>query len=248
MQFSDTTNKNGIIQECEFWTGQNDGTISGSDTLLKQFANRVNRAYDYVLPLVFSAGDTLRFDDTNHTDFPIATFDIVNGQGAYNLTSDEDGNSILNIIDVQILQSATATQYEKLDRILINTDDARDVLAQNSNNTGVPCAFLENNGTIFFDLTPNYTATDGCKVFFERMPDYFAYSDTTQTPGIPALFHPLLALYASYDWLLVNKPENTALITRIEAKIAQMRSDLQAWIDKQNPTEIRLEIAYPNHL
>ena len=38
--FSDTTNKNGLIQECEFWTNLGDGTISGDTTLLAQFTDR----------------------------------------------------------------------------------------------------------------------------------------------------------------------------------------------------------------
>jgi hypothetical protein len=248
MQFNDTSTNAGIIQECEFWTNLGNGTISGNTTLLKQFTARANRAFDNILPIMLSAGDTMRFDDPNHTKFPIATFDITSGYSDYSFASDQQGNSVLNIIDVHILQSTTATQYQPLDRFLLNTEEARTILAQNSLNTGVPSAFVEKGGTIFFDLIPNYTVTGGGKVFFERSPSYFVYTDTTKTAGIPELFQPLLPLYMSYDWLLVFKPEAATLISRLEAHITQMRTDLQNWVDKQNPTEVRLELEAPSHL
>ena len=58
MQLSDTTNKNGLLQECEFWCKLPDGSITGTTLLLKQFVNRLNRAYDRVMPILLSGGDT----------------------------------------------------------------------------------------------------------------------------------------------------------------------------------------------
>src|SRR2546425_13286990 len=115
MQLSDTTNKNGLIQECEFWTNLGDGTISGDSALLKVFVNRINRAYDRVLPILQSGYDTMKWDDSvNHTKHPIATFNIQSGIGDYEFLSDEQGNSILNVIAVHILQSSAATEYQPL--------------------------------------------------------------------------------------------------------------------------------------
>src|SRR4051794_15879939 len=111
MQLSDIELKQGLIQECEFWTNLGDGIITGDNALLLRFLSRLNRAFDKVLPIVLSRTDKMRWDDVNHTDYPIATFDIENGVGDYQFLTDENGNSILNITDVMILQSATATEY-----------------------------------------------------------------------------------------------------------------------------------------
>jgi hypothetical protein len=194
MQFSDTSTKQGLIQECEFWTNLGDANISSDTTLLKVFTNRLNRAFDNVLPLVLSRSDKLRWDDPNHTDHPIATFNITSGTNDYEMLTDDNGLSILNITDVMILPSATATAYAELRRITMDDPRALRALSPNTTDIGIPSAFVEKGNIVFFDVTPNYNATAGGKVFFERIPDYFASSDTTQSPGIPAQFHPLLPL------------------------------------------------------
>jgi len=237
MQLSDTTNKNGLIQECEFWCGLPDGTISGTALQLQRFVNRLNRAYDRVMPIVLSGGDTMRWDDSqNHTKHPTATFDITSGVNDYQFLQDEQGNSILNIVEVKILPSATATEYQDLSRITLDDPRAQNFMWPNPSATGVPSEFLERNSTIFFDVFPSYTATAGGKLFFERSPSYFSTSALTQTPGIPEPFHPLLALYASLDWLTVNKPDNPVVIQQVRTEIERQRKDLYDLMNRKSPT------------
>lgn len=248
MVFNDTSTKQGLIQECEFWTNLGDGVISGDTTLLKVFTNRLNRAFENVLPLVLSKSDKLRWDDSNHTDHPIATFDIESGTNDYELLTDDNSLSILNLTDVMILPASSSTEYSRLRRMTLDDPRALRALSPNPSDTGIPSAFVEKGNIIFFDVTPNYDATAGGKVFFERVPSYFASSDTTKTPGIPAPFHQLLALYASLDWILVNKPEAVTLITRIEARIAQTRADLKNYAEQRNPTRRRVLGARTNSI
>lgn len=240
MKFSDTTNKDGIIQTIEFLCGMPDAYVSGNSTLLKQITGRINRAFDTVLPVILSKSDHLRFDDTNHTDLPIGTTNLVSGQNDYTITTDENSLSILNITDILILPTSTATDYEALTRVTIDDPFATFMLSPNPTQTGVPSKFLEKDNTIFFDVKPNYSSTNGIKVIFERDPSYFISSDTTKEPGIPKPFHELLALIPAHDWLLIYKPDETALITRIEARIAQMKKDLKSSINHRNPTRKRL--------
>jgi hypothetical protein len=239
MQFSDTTNKNGLIQECEFWTNVGDAAISGDTTLLKQFTSRINRAYDKVMPLLLSYGDKMRWDDINHTDLPIGTFDISTSANNFQFLSDDNGLSILNITEVMILQSATATEYVPLRRMTLDDPRALRAMSPNPTDTGIPSAFVEKDNTVFFDVTPSYNATAGGKLFFERIPDYFTSADTTQTPGIPAQFHNLLALYASHDWLAVNKPQNGVLLGEINKEIERQRKDLEKAINVRSRSRRR---------
>jgi hypothetical protein len=181
----------------------------------------------------------MRWDDTNHADHPIGTLDLSSSYNDYEALVDDNGLSILNITDVMILESATSTDYRPLRRLTLDDPRALRAMSPNPSDVGVPSHFIEKDNVVFLWPKPNYSATAGIKLFFERIPDYFTSSDTTQTPGIPSPFHPLLALYASLDWILVNKPDQASLITRIEARITQMRSDLKSAIENRNPVRRR---------
>lgn len=243
MPFSDTSAKSGILQAIEFWTNLGDGGITNDATLLKIFTARVNDAFDRLMPLLLSYSDKLRFDDSNNTDLPSGTLSMVSGQPDYTISVDDNGLKILNITDVRILTSATGATFITLEKLTI--DDARvlDAMKPNSTDTGIPTAYLERGNTIFLYPNPNYSATNGIRIFFEREASYFASTDTTKQPGIPRPFHTLIPLYASYDWLLVNKPANAELITRIEAQIRTREQSLKDLISMRYPTRQRIGVS-----
>lgn len=234
--FSDTTNKNGIIQIIEFWTGLGDTGISGVATLLKIITARVNEAFDRIIPLMMSGSDHIGFDDTSNVGTPTKSINIVSGTSGYQALTDANSLSILNITDVQILGSATDTIYRTLERMTADDYYAPNAVSPNTTEVGVPMRFLELNNTIYLYPQPNYSVTSGLKVFFERDPAYFISTDTTKKPGIPRPYHRLLPLYAAYDWLIVNKPENQILITRIEGEIAKTEKNLRAITKERNPS------------
>ncbi len=243
LAFSDTTNKNGIIQTIEFWTNLGDGGVSGDTTLLKVFTARVNEAFDRLMPLLLSYCDKPRWDDLNHTDLPVGTFNIVSGQPDYSIATDDNSLNILNLTGVRILGSSTATAYSELERMTMDDPRAQTAMSPNSLDTGVPSHFLEVGNTVFLYPNPNYSATSGVKIYFERDPSYFVSTDTTKKPGIPRPFHGLLPLYASYDWLIVNKPDNQVLVTRLEAQIARREKELKALISSRVPTRSKMTMA-----
>jgi hypothetical protein len=236
MEFSNTSTKDGLIQDCEHWTNLGDGVISGDATLKARFTGLINRAFDEVLPYIFSADAKWQWDDSNHSKNPTATTDLIAGQSSYTLVTDEDGNSVLEI------QAAYIKDVQGTWRKLNGIDSPRDAytdpyLSQNSNNTGTPGSYDKNGVSLSLDKIPDYSATGGLKVVFSRAPSYFASGDTTKKPGIPAIFHRLLSLIASYDWVLVNKGENTALITRLEGKITEQKAQLGAHMAKRSRDE-----------
>lgn len=237
MQFNQTTDKNGIIQTIEFWCGMADGQISGDSTTLKIFTSRVNSAFDRVLPLILSNTQNVKWDDLNHPDFPVANFNLVSGQADYTISVDDNSLDILNILKVRILTSSSATQYTDVDIITLDDEKAYDAMSPNSQDTGIPTRALIKGNTVFFNPKPNYSATYGVKVFFEREQSYFASTDTTKEPGIPKYSHELLALYPAHDWLLVFKPDNTSLISRIEAQIARRENELKEMNDQRHRTK-----------
>ena len=85
MQFSDTTaNKNGLIQVCEFelFGEQNYGKITGTASLLSTFTRGINDGMNRVTSLILQADNRWQFDDTNQTDYPIATTTLVTTAGS----------------------------------------------------------------------------------------------------------------------------------------------------------------------
>lgn len=242
MVFSATTNKDGIIQTIEWWTRLPDGDITG--TLLKQFTGRVNRAFDTIMPLLLSYSDHIRWDDTNHTDRPIGTVNIVSGQQDYTVTSDDNSLAILNLTQVRVLESASASDYVTLQRMTMDDPRVVDALSPNSSDTGVPTHYVEQGNSIFLYPKPNYAATNGIKLFFEREPAYFDSTDTTKTPGIPSPFHELLALYPALDWVSVNRPTDTNTINLIQSRISAKEQSLFDMISLRNPTKSRFSTSY----
>ena len=240
MPFSDTSAKKGILQRIEQLTGLGDGGITNNATLLKVMTAVVNDAFDEIMPLLLSYSDRIRFDDINHSDLPIGTVNIVSGQADYSVTVDDNSLDILNITDVRIKQSSSATDFATLDRLYQGDELALEAMSPNPSVSGVPTHWLESNNVIFLYPEPNYSSTNGLKLFFEREQSYFVSTDTTKEPGIPKLFHGLLPIIASHEWLFVNKPSNTAVITRLETKITQRKKELFDLISARNPTKSRI--------
>lgn len=240
MVFSATTTKDGLIQDCEFWTNLGDTGISGDATLLKVFTSRLNQSFDRLMPKLLPFLKFLGWDDTNTTGTPTKSANIVSGTGSYQTLIDSNSLDVLVITDVAILQSSSATNYAKLERITLDDDRAALIISPNTSNSGIPSAYVVMNKTVYFDVIPNYSATNGIKVFFSREQSRFVSTDTTKEPGFPVPFHNLLSLYASYDWLLVNKPDNTALLTRLEAEISRREGELEDWVRAQSPARSRM--------
>jgi len=248
MVFNATATKDGIIQTIEFWTRMEDAAISGNATLLLQMTGRVNAGFDTLMPLLLSFTDKIRWDDINHTDRPIGTVNIVSGQADYSFAEDgtdvSDGGplDILNITDVRILQSSTDTEYKTLEKLTLNDEKALDAMSPNPSVSGKPTHYLEVNNTIYLYPEPDYSATSGLKIFFEREQHYFLSTDTTAEAGIPKPFHELLALYPALDWNVVNRPTDTGLINELKLRIARKENEIRDMISLKAPTRNRLKV------
>lgn len=246
MVFNDTTNKNGLIQTFEFWTRMPDGTVTG--TLLKQITARINSGFDNIMPLLLSYSDFIRWDDTNHTDRPIGKINLVSGQSDYTVSEDDNSLDVLNLTNVRILQSATDTEYVELEKMTLDDSRSLDAMSPNPSVSGTPTHWLEVGNTVFLYPEPDYSATVGIQLFFEREQSYFASTDTTKEPGIPKPFHELLALYASLDWNMVNRTEDSGLITRLQNRIAIKERDLKRLISLKNPTKCKITLKKINYI
>lgn len=214
--FNDVTGNTGLIQSCEMKLFGDDGLgkISGNATRLSIFTARINSAFDDFVKLAISADGKWAWDDSNNTDYPVATTPIIANQRDYPLNI-----AMMEIVKVAILnaQNGIWVEIRPLD---INDQNARSYIENNINNVGVPFFYAKTANSIILQPRPNYAASidsggfaGGIKLFFKRGANYFNATDTTKVPGFEGTYHDYLAINASEGYALDNTMEVASSLT-----------------------------------
>lgn len=210
LQFSDTANFRGIVQTYEREIGARPGDVSGSTSLLKSFTADCNLALDDFIALAIRSSGTWQFDDSNHTDYPIMTTNLVSGQRDYSFVSDGSGNLILDIYKVFVADSAGV--FSEIYPIDVQTADSTtqdsSSLTDGQNRTGTPVRYDKTANGFFLDPIANYSYSNGLKVYINREGSYFTSSDTTKKPGVPGIFHRYFAIKPALDYARRNSLSN----------------------------------------
>jgi hypothetical protein len=204
MEFSNTTDKNGIIQRVERYSNLGDGAISGNTTLLKQVTSDVNETiYDIVIQILLSQ-DNFDWDDVNHTDYPIGTDSLVAGQRDYTFAA-ALGFLQIKRLDITYNGSdyyrATPVDSGAFDFGLGNTTDEDGQFNKTS-----PVFDPKANGFWLYPTASAADVTAGAefRVEFTREFDEFTSADTTQEPAIDRPFHELIAIGAALKWAVIK--------------------------------------------
>lgn len=217
LQFSDTTNRRGIIELID--------DILGTDSTQYSTAKKtrdVNLAIDRVLSLIFEVGGTWQFDDSNHTDYPIITTNIVSGQRDYSFTSDGNNNLILEVYRVLVADSSG--NFFDVNPVDVSSGYAPAGFTDGSNTGGLPNTYDKLGNGIFLDPIPNYNRTGGLKVYINREASYFTTSDTTKKPGFAGIFHEYCALLPAYKYARDN---SMAIANSLKNDVAEMENAIR---------------------
>lgn len=218
--FSDTTNYKGLVQFYEKELGFQRGDISGDTNKLKEYTADANIAFDDFLTIALPSSGTWQYDDSNHTDYPIITTDLVAYQRDYSFTSDELSNLILDIYKVYIADSSG--DFTEIKPVDVQSEQDTLSFADGNNTTGEPIRYDKTANGIFLDPIPNYNATGGLKMYINREPSYFTYTDTTKKPGVPGLFHKYFYLKPAMEYARRN---NLANLSRIESEVLKLEGN-----------------------
>ena len=188
MQFSDTSNGTGIVETFRDLTGLDVNAFT-----LKKATNFINQAYYDAVVEAWRASGDWDFDDTNQSNFPIATTTMVESQEDYTVPSNALKITRLEVKDASgnwyVVKPFDETQLE--DR----------ALSEFMETDGLPKFYRLIRGSIILYPAPTSTSvtlTDGLRLYFLREVDEFASTDTTQEPGLPEPFHAILAWGAAY--------------------------------------------------
>lgn len=214
MVFSDTTNNLGILQQVRDFM-----RVDSTQWATSKVVNSVNNYLDTVAGYAIGADRRFQWDDTNHTKLPIGTTNLVANQSDYSFLTDEQGNTILNLERIDILDSSG--NYRQL-KVLDMTDiggalDAEQVTA------GLPMYYdkIADNVVRLYPK-PSASVTNGLKFYFQRTPSYFAATDTTKAPGVPPLLHRGFVINAAYDGALTLGLSNMQALS-IERELEQRK-------------------------
>ena len=201
MQYSDTTNKNGLVQRIEDYTQLGDGVLSGDTTLLKKMTANVNETLYELTTDIMLLQDDFDWDDPYKTDYPIATTPLVADQRDYQF----DSISFLKLKRVDITYDGTnwyrATPFDSAS-YFDKPGFGDDTLVDANFEKTAPMYDPKSAG---FWLYPRASAADvaaGAKarIEYSRAFDEFTYGDTTKEPPIDRNFHDLIAIGAALKW------------------------------------------------
>ena len=177
MVFSDTTNKNRIVQLVERLTKLGDGGITNDTTLFKQVTGDINQAYKKVSTALLRVDKNWTWDDTNYTDFPIATIDLVSSQRDYTLPASTSGGNASTLWKLNLVEIMdTAGVYHKIDLMPEGELETTD--------TGIPTQYKLIGNSIRLKVIPitgSVTLTAGLRITFQRSVIEYTTASTTFT-------------------------------------------------------------------
>jgi hypothetical protein len=233
MQYSNTTDKDGIIQMEETLCRLGDGGISGNTTLLRQFCGYNNLAMREIRMAIMSVDKHTPTDDWEHGDYPEAPIAIVVGQRSYSVPVAATGlglNTFLRLRNVWVADaSGNRTELSQM-------DESEEFVYTN----GYPTKYRVQGGYIFLNIPPTASAVT-LYVLVQRTDEEFLYDATTVEPAFLGTYHDLIPLRASSMFLLPTEP---ALATLYEGRFLQRVELLKRDIVlMDNNTPRRLSVA-----
>jgi hypothetical protein len=222
---NDPTNKQGLIQDIDFTTG--------ADSIAYPLADKVrniNRALDRVAYLIQIADKKWQWEDTNNSDLPVASTNLVAGQRVYELDT-----TFLEILKVAIKDESG--NYHIVPQVDIYDADYRAKMILEDNpiqGQSQPTVYDLHGVNILVDPIPNYSSDAGIKVWLKRNAQYFTTSDTTKEAGFNPQFHKYLSLYASYEYLSSAKGNNLQLANQIRSEMINMENAISQHYSMRN--------------
>lgn len=246
MDFSNTTTKQGIVQDALWWV-----TADLTSYPYQDIVRSANMGLNEVASIIMECDGRWQWDDTNYTDLPIGTTNIVSGQKDYGIDTSMleitrvemlDAGGVLRVltpIDQRDLTPATGLIIDGL-----NTNNQYSLNNYPSSTSGTPTAYDVIGNSIFLDATPNYNSTGGLKVYFKRKPYYFTTSNYVSTtnwvdsmqPGFAKHLHRYISFFIAEDYAVAKLLAGNK-ITSLFNKKAEMKLSIRSFYSRRKKDE-----------
>ena len=227
MVFSNTTTRAGIVEDTS-WLIFGDSENHTAEYPLTDVARNVNRHYDIAVSDILRADSRFEWDDNNKTDLPIGRISLVANQQDYGI----DGATFLSISKIDIIDA----NGNWLPLKQINLQQLRSVAdAAFESTAGTPKYFRLQANSLFLYPKPNYSYTNGIRIFYQRNVDYFVSTDTTKVPGFAEPYHRLLSIGAALEYALTNNmQQKIRILTDMHEK---MRAGMISFYERRNTSD-----------
>ena len=239
MQYNSHATNQDIVSEINFWCDSDATSYPIADK-----TRSVNVAYEELIGKIINADGTWQYDDTNYSNLPRGKGTLVEGQEWYSFASE-----YLKIEEIHIL--TTGNLYQKIPQIdneVLGELSWEEYFGRDSSGNalkGFPLYYDILGDSIRLGPTPTstqVTLTNGIQIVFKRTADLFTTTDTTQEPGLPSLYHVLLAYKAALPYCMKYKKENVSSLLRLigsdnsrDPYYGGMTLDLIKHYSKRNP-------------
>lgn len=228
MVFSDSTNKNGIVERTRSMT-----KLDSTQLPAWKIANSSNDWLDFVAGYMIGADRRFQWDDTNHTKLPEGTTTLTSGQSDYSFLTDEQGNKILTLLGISILRNG---YYQPL--TLVNRDEIETSHFGLVNGDPTEYDKIADN-IIRLNFKPTSTVAAGLKFYFQRTPSYFTASDTTKEPGVSPLLHRGFVIASAFDAAMSEGLSNLQALS-IERELETRK--VEEFFDTRNNDDLPKQI------
>lgn len=232
LQFSETTNNTGIVQQTRYLM-----RVDSTQWPTAKIVNSCNNWLDFVAGYAIGADKRFQWDDTNHTKLPEGTTALSQNVSDYSFLTDEQGNTIVTLLGVSVLNSTT-NKYEPLEEV----DRAQVDTAYFGQQPGTQTMYDKiADNIIRLDYYPSSTTAAGLKFYFQRTPSYFTATDTTKSPGVPAILHRGFVIASAYDGALtLGLPNVNALAAERQREEEMVKAYFGR--DRSNDSPDRLQM------
>ena len=187
-----------IHNKAYFLANTNSTDYASADVLIS-----TNNAYERVASLILQSDGRWEWDDSNNTDFAIATTTVTSAQQDYALATTH-----LKIKRVELQDTnGNWTQLFPLDEANLKGVSLTEFMSGG----GIPFYYDFVGSSVFLYPTPNYTQAASLKVYFQRGPALYTSGEVTtgtKEPGFNSLYHDLIAYWVAYDYAVAKGKAN----------------------------------------
>lgn len=203
MQFSDPTNKNGLIQLIEKTFHFGDAKISGNAAELSYWTTLINNWLSIVNIWIHKVDNEWTYDDFNNGDFPVEVFDFTDNAQNHGIATNGEKDG-LAIIKVEAYDVASAAWYD-LDLML--QKDMGDNFWGAAADADKPTKYMLSGGSLITDVPVDTAKSTQYRLTYDQQASLFATDATTKEPGFSKDFHMILVYGPGMDWAGVNRPD-----------------------------------------
>ncbi len=191
MSISFSATNAGICEQARSLAG-----VDSTQWPTQKVVNSSNNWHDLVTGYAIGADRRFQWDDTNQTELPEGVTDLTINVTDYSFLTDEQGNSIITLIGISLIDS----NGKEMPLSPIDRNDSTYDISSFGKFSGTPSKYDKiADNVVRLDMKPPATVTGGLKFYFQRTGSYFTSSDTTKSPGVSPLLHRGYVIASAYD-------------------------------------------------